>query len=48
VSEALNKAGSEHLGDDMADNILEQTQQVDRKGRRLAGLALDARLRGAA
>jgi 1-deoxy-D-xylulose-5-phosphate reductoisomerase len=48
VSEALNKAGSEHLGDDMADNILEQTQQVDRRGRRLAGLALDARLRGAA
>ena len=48
VSESLNKAGSEHLGDGMADNILEQTQQIDRTGRRLAGLALDARSRGAA
>ena len=48
VSEALNKAGSEHLGDGMAENILAQTQQVDRTGRRLAGLALDARSRGAA
>lgn len=48
VSESLNKAGSEHLGDGMADKILEQTQQIDRTGRRLAGLALDARSRGAA
>ena len=48
VSEALSLASSEHLGDGMADNILEQTQQIDRTGRRLAGLALDARSRGAA
>lgn len=49
VSEALDKAGSEHLGDGMADNILDQAQQIDRAGRRLAGQAVDARrARGAA
>ena len=49
VSEALDKSGSEHLGDGMADNILEQAQEIDRTGRRLAGRAVDARLaRGAA
>jgi 1-deoxy-D-xylulose-5-phosphate reductoisomerase len=53
VSETLDRAGAEHLGDDMADrmpdDILEQARRVDRAGRRLADAAIEARrARGAA
>ena len=54
VSETLDKAGSEQLGDDMPDHnspddILEQARRVDRAGRRLAAAAVEARrARGAA
>jgi 1-deoxy-D-xylulose-5-phosphate reductoisomerase len=53
VSETLDRAGAEHLGDDMADHmpddILEQARRVDRAGRRLADAAIEARrARGAA
>ena len=53
VSETLDKAGSEHLGDDMpdqrSDDILEYARRVDRAGRRLAAAAVEARrARGAA
>ncbi|MCA6271479.1 MAG: 1-deoxy-D-xylulose-5-phosphate reductoisomerase, partial [Phenylobacterium sp.] len=53
VSETLDKAGAEHLGDDMADpladDILEQARRVDSAGRRLAVAAVEARrARGAA
>ena len=54
VSETLDKAGSEQLGDDMPDHnspddILEQARRVDRAGRRLAAVAVEARrARGAA
>jgi 1-deoxy-D-xylulose-5-phosphate reductoisomerase len=53
VSETLDRAGAEHLGDDMADrmpdDILEQARRVDRTGRRLADAAIEVRrARGAA
>lgn len=53
VSETLDKAGSEHLGDDMtdhmADDILDRARSVDQAGRRLAARAVEARgARGAA
>jgi 1-deoxy-D-xylulose-5-phosphate reductoisomerase len=46
VSETLDKAGSENLGDDMADlmadDLLEQARCVDQAGRRLAQAAVSA------
>jgi 1-deoxy-D-xylulose-5-phosphate reductoisomerase len=53
VSETLDRAGAEHLGDDMADrmpdDILEQARRIDRTGRRLADAAIEVRrARGAA
>jgi 1-deoxy-D-xylulose-5-phosphate reductoisomerase len=43
VSETLDMAGSENLGDGMAGDILEQARRVDRAGRRLAAVAVEAR-----
>lgn len=47
VSETLDKAGAEHLGDDMTDSmtgdILERARRVDEAGRRFASAAVSRR-----